>query len=352
MDKELQKILYNIQSETGISVNAVSLDGIISISTNDDFDYSLDKVFDDILSVEEENKTYFHFTFNRIKFLGVIDGSSIVEKNYVKFIISYLDSHKTSKVEMSYEEEFKAATKGELSRSRCAEFIKRYSIKSDSCYCMLVDSGNKKREEVLSFLNDYSTNGADFAFLDDEDTCYVKFIMDKDEQEFESDSEYIELMKRALYEETGIVARFYVGSKVGSFMDVSESYKSANSTKKLSSLFKIKGEILSTRDLVLVNLLEDIPKSRLEEIKRSLIDNKGLEIFKDEELLETGERFIECNLNMSETARVLYVHRNTLTYRLDKIEKITGLDIRKFNDALVLKIVLMSNKIWEGRYEK
>ena len=61
----------------------------------------------------------------------------------------------------------------------------------------------------------------------------------------------------------------------------------------------------------------------------------------DEETLTTINKFFENNLNVSETSRQLYVHRNTLVYRLEKLQKSTGLDIRKFDDALTFKIALM-----------
>ena len=61
----------------------------------------------------------------------------------------------------------------------------------------------------------------------------------------------------------------------------------------------------------------------------------------DEETLTTINKFFELNLNVSETARQLYLHRNTLTYRLERIQKVTGLDIRSFEDAMTLKLALM-----------
>ena len=73
---------------------------------------------------------------------------------------------------------------------------------------------------------------------------------------------------------------------------------------------------------------------------KEVFDGKAVEQF-DEETLSTVNLFFENNLNISETARKLYVHRNTLVYRLEKIQKITGLDVRVFDDALTFKIALM-----------
>ena len=64
----------------------------------------------------------------------------------------------------------------------------------------------------------------------------------------------------------------------------------------------------------------------------------------DEETLATVNKFFENNLNVSETSRQLYIHRNTLVYRLDKLQKMTGLDLRNFDDAIIFKITLMVSK--------
>ena len=74
-------------------------------------------------------------------------------------------------------------------------------------------------------------------------------------------------------------------------------------------------------------------------VKEIFGDNIPEEI--DEEILSTVSKFFENNLNVSETSRQLYIHRNTLIYRIEKLQKATGLDVRVFDDALTLKIALM-----------
>ena len=65
----------------------------------------------------------------------------------------------------------------------------------------------------------------------------------------------------------------------------------------------------------------------------------ALVVFRDEELFSTAEVFLERDLNLSETSRTLFIHRNTLSYRLDKIERLTGLNIRKFSDAVTFRVI-------------
>jgi carbohydrate diacid regulator len=87
-----------------------------------------------------------------------------------------------------------------------------------------------------------------------------------------------------------------------------------------------------------------VPKQNLSKFLSALVFDNGNEIFSDVELLETGDCFLKNNLNLSETAREMYIHRNTLTYRLEKIEKLTGLDIKKFSDALNFRILYILYK--------
>ena len=69
------------------------------------------------------------------------------------------------------------------------------------------------------------------------------------------------------------------------------------------------------------------------------------EVFEDKDMMETAERFLENSLNISETSRDLFMHRNTLMYRLDKIERITGLNIRKFSDAVTFRVITILYKL-------
>ena len=75
------------------------------------------------------------------------------------------------------------------------------------------------------------------------------------------------------------------------------------------------------------------------------MDSAAREIFSDPEMTDTAEEFLENSLNASETSRKLYLHRNTLTYRLDKIERATGLNIRKVSDAVVFRMITILSRL-------
>ena len=117
---------------------------------------------------------------------------------------------------------------------------------------------------------------------------------------------------------------------------------------RVSAIFHNVGEVHSYREYLLVKLLEDLPKSRMREYLEQFRAESAEEIFEDEEMTETAEAFLESSLNVSETSRNLFMHRNTLMYRLDKIERVTGLNIRKFSDAVTFRILSVLYKLMQS----
>ena len=134
-------------------------------------------------------------------------------------------------------------------------------------------------------------------------------------------------------------AKAGVGSIVRDLKDVATSYTGASNALRYADVFEINGNVHSYREFVLVKMLEDIPEGKLIEYFTDLTDESFKEIFEEEEMLNTAEAFLQSSLNVSETSRNLYMHRNTLLYRLDKIEKATGLNIRLFSDAVSFRVL-------------
>ena len=136
-----------------------------------------------------------------------------------------------------------------------------------------------------------------------------------------------------------------IGCEVASFSEIAQSYSQAVTAVRVSAMFRDAGEVHSYREYLLVRMLEDVPRSRLEEYMTQFRIGGIGEVFGDEELYETADAFLESSLNLSETSRQLFMHRNTLMYRLDKIERITGLNIRKFSDAVTFRILSVLHRL-------
>lgn len=117
-----------------------------------------------------------------------------------------------------------------------------------------------------------------------------------------------------------------------------KSYKEAKEAIYLGEVFSLGNTILSYDDLFLERLAYNIDSRVKDDILRKL--NEVLQKF-DREMINTIDKFVRCNLNISEAAKALYIHRNTLIYRLDKVHRETGYDIRIFRDAALLAIALL-----------
>lgn len=130
------------------------------------------------------------------------------------------------------------------------------------------------------------------------------------------------------------------GTIVKELKEVSRSYKEARMALDVGKIFYGEKDIIAYSSLGIGRLIYQLPIPLCKMFIKEIFVNKSPDDF-DEETLTTINKFFENNLNVSETSRQLYIHRNTLVYRLDKLQKSTGLDLRVFEDAITFKIALM-----------
>lgn len=130
------------------------------------------------------------------------------------------------------------------------------------------------------------------------------------------------------------------GTVVNDIKEVSKSYKEAELALDVGKIFFSERSVIAYSALGIGRLIYQLPIPLCKMFIREIFEGKSPDDF-DEETLTTINKFFENNLNVSETSRQLYIHRNTLVYRLDKLQKSTGLDLRVFEDAITFKIALM-----------
>ena len=130
------------------------------------------------------------------------------------------------------------------------------------------------------------------------------------------------------------------GTIVKELKEVSRSYKEARMALDVGKIFFGEREVIAYSSLGIGRLIYQLPIPLCKMFIKEIFENKSPDDF-DEETLVTIDKFFENSLNVSETSRQLYIHRNTLVYRLDKLQKSTGLDLRVFEDAITFKIALM-----------
>ena len=131
-----------------------------------------------------------------------------------------------------------------------------------------------------------------------------------------------------------------IGTAVDNIKDLARSYKEAQTAIEVGKVFDTEKTVISYENLGIGRLIYQLPTTLCEMFLQEVFKYGSLESL-DHETLMTIQCFFENNLNVSETSRKLFVHRNTLVYRLEKIRKLTGLDLREFDNAITLKVALM-----------
>jgi len=171
-----------------------------------------------------------------------------------------------------------------------------------------------------------------------------KSIIIVKELEGEEGYEVMDAMAQNLLENLNFAADSAVhiayGTIVGELKEVSRSYKEARMALDVGKIFFPEKDAIAYSSLGIGRLIYQLPIPLCKMFIREIFSGKSPDDF-DEETLTTIDKFFENSLNVSETSRQLYIHRNTLVYRLDKLQKSTGLDLRVFEDAITFKIALM-----------
>ena len=175
--------------------------------------------------------------------------------------------------------------------------------------------------------------------VNEKNIIVVKELADKDgSRELEKMAKEMMEILRAESEDDKIHIAY--GTVVNDIKEVSKSYKEAKLALDVGKIFFDEKDIVAYSTLGIGRLIYQLPIPLCKMFIKEIFEGKSPDEF-DEETLTTINKFFENSLNVSETSRQLYIHRNTLVYRLDKLQKSTGLDLRVFEDAITFKIALM-----------
>ena len=147
-------------------------------------------------------------------------------------------------------------------------------------------------------------------------------------------------IESTLLEELGIKSVIGVSTNARHLRELADKYKEAQVAIDVGRVFESEKTIINYESLGLGRIIYQLPTTLCEMFLNEVFKKNPIETL-DEDTLETINKFFENNLNVSETSRKLYVHRNTLVYRLEKIKKMTGLDLREFDHAIVFKVAMM-----------
>ena len=155
-------------------------------------------------------------------------------------------------------------------------------------------------------------------------------------------------MEDTLKNELRIKTVIGIGTIAEHLRELADSYKEAQTAIEVGKVFDTEKSIMHYENLGIGRLIYQLPTTLCEIFLSEVFKKNSIDSL-DQETLFTINKFFENNLNVSETSRKLFVHRNTLVYRLEKIKKLTGLDLRQFDHAIVFKVALMVRKYLTSR---
>lgn len=204
----------------------------------------------------------------------------------------------------------------------------------------IVEIGSDKDANTMERIRAILGNkGKDFiTAIDEKNVIVVRELMQGDT--YAEAEKYAKEVLEQLEIEGILNIHVAYGTIINDIKEVSKSYKEAKLALDVGKIFFSEKDVIAYNTLGIGRLIYQLPIPLCKMFIREIFEGKSPDDF-DEETLMTINKFFENSLNVSETSRQLYIHRNTLVYRLDKIQKSTGLDLRVFEDAITFKIALM-----------
>ena len=204
----------------------------------------------------------------------------------------------------------------------------------------IIETKNEKDNSALETVKGmFSNKSKDFITqVDEKNIILVKEV--KDNEDNEDMEKTAKVILDMLSTEAMTMVNVAYGTVVNEIKDVSRSYKEAKMALDVGKIFYSDQHVIAYSNLGIGRLIYQLPMPLCKMFIKEIFDEHTPDQF-DEETLTTINKFFENNLNVSETSRQLYIHRNTLVYRLDKLQKSTGLDLRVFEDAITFRIALM-----------
>lgn len=343
----LQKAIDELRAITRIDLCVLDLEGRVVVSTFSDENIPVDavKLFADSVAESQVIQGY-HFL-------------KILNDNIVEYVLvskgSSEDAYMIGKVAVSEIQNLLVAYKERFDKNNFIQNLlldnmllvdiynraKKLHIEVEARRAVfMIETRQEKDGTALEAMKTlFASRTKDYiTAVDEKSIILVKEL--KSDESYEELEEIAKMIQDMLNSEAMSAVRVAYGTIVNEINQVSKSYKKAKMALDVGKIFYAEKNIIAYNTLGIGRLIYQLPVQLCEMFMKEIFGENLPNTF-DEETLTTINKFFENNLNVSETARQLYVHRNTLVYRLEKLQKSTGLDIRVFDDALTFKIALM-----------
>lgn len=343
MQKHLQTILSDIKNRTGVSVAVYDFLGDLVASTDTLGVLSCKNIRTDeyengLYRDERSDSTYFIINCGTAQPLtGVVVGIDENARNYAYMVSTIVENaFRYFEPDVTRDDVYRDVLLGKTSVRDIKSAKERYGIDDGDYFVFAVGVRDGGVGEVMNFLSSFSTSLSDACIMMADDVlAYVKHLDFSDV----TGIDFATMLSENITSEISRDVSICVGSVANGIEGFCNSYTQAVSGLNQAKAFGYTNKVFSYKEFLLVDVLEKLPGSVVDDLKRRLLNKSALAILSDNDMTKTAEVFMNHSLNVSETARSLYVHRNTLMYRLDKIERDTGLNIRVFADAVIFRLL-------------
>lgn len=343
----LQKCLDELKPITDMDMVLFDMDGRVSAGTVSDISAKKQQITDFAAS-EAELKQLPGFNLFKIRdggkavyvlAAGAEKGSDAAAGNVVRYHIESLIGDYKNKFDK--ESFIKSLLLDNMLLVDIFERSRKLHIELEAKRTVYIIRLNKiNQDDAMAAVRSCFDERSDIvAALDKKTIIAVKQIKEGDAQA----EDFAKQMYKSIRAQVGDDIRIACGTEVDDLKEVSRSFKEANMALEVGNIFFADREIVSYSNLGIGRLIYQLPMPLCGIFIGEIFKNLSPRDL-DEETIETIDKFFENSLNVSETARQLFIHRNTLVYRLDKIQRLTGLDLRVFDDAITFKIALMVSR--------
>ena len=352
LDGKLIKAVIDVSERLKLKICLLDEMGDVLVSRNEDDIGSVDNWLEQAqfeegkAEVKEAERCYFQLQSENYKPLYLVVPGFMKDVESYGYLLSTLFSEilKTSIRKPGREEIFKALLldkadplevqeairdfKLDPNAKRCVILVQTFEGDASLLYDTLMKVFTRSKGDVVVALNRYVV-------------ALVRQMEDDDDME--DVTQLVHALDDTLSNEVNNRACLGVGGIKRGLIGIRDSFTEAQEAINLGLMQQNSGRVFMFHQLMLERFLQEVPR----DIRRRFYELAYTESIKKvmtDEIIETIGKFFENNLNLSEASRKLYIHRNTLIYRLDKIQKATGFDLRTFDDAVLLKIILMLSK--------
>ncbi len=293
----------------------------------------------------DETFTYQIFKFQpTIQYMLFVEGVDEISLKFVNFILIMLKNAKKHYDEKNNKNEFiRNIVLNNILPNDIYVKAREFNLKAEVLRAtFLIKVESTYNSIAYDILNDFFIKkNRDFIFnVNSNEIVLIKEVKDLNSDNSQKIAE--EIFNKL---KSKINTEVFIGfsSQVDNIKKLEQSFKEANVALNVSEIFNEYGTIVGYNNLGIFRIIYQLPATLCEIFLKEVFKKKPLESL-DVETFSTIYSFFENNLNVSETSKKLFIHRNTLVYRLEKIKRLTGLDLRKFEDAIIFKIAIMVKK--------